>query len=131
RHLGATPTQALVAGALVTLPATRALMSNYVLAENLLTFLVVCTAWAAFALAARPHWRAALALGLTVGAMIVVHQRALPLAAVTALWTVWVLRRHWRTLPVALGPMTLLVAGGWVLQESLTRRLFIDSGRLD
>ncbi len=63
-------------------------MDNYVIAENPLTLLVLCSPLLALRIAERGRRLDAIALGLTVGLAAVVHARALPLVAVTLAWLV-------------------------------------------
>ncbi|WP_062466420.1 hypothetical protein [Demequina maris] len=134
RMLGAPKWLALGVAGLVTLVPARALMDNYVLAENLLTFLVV---WAAvFAMrigrggATADHvW-----FGVVLGLAAAVHSRALPLVAVGI---VWLLARRWRGASSAVTSIvaTVIAGGaaaiGYVGQNAMGGALFADDTRLD
>ncbi len=135
RRFGASGGLALAIGAIVTIAPTRALMDNYVLAENPLTLLVVTSAVLAWDVARRGgRWRTVL-LGAAVGASVLVHSRALPLAAITLAWLIVRAvssdgaRR--RVALVGTIPIVALAIAGIALQGWMTDRVFADGSQAD
>ncbi len=130
-RMGATRLQAVAAGALVTLPATRSLMANYVLTESVLAFLAVTAAAAAVSYAHTGRLRMLIGLAAAVGGLVIVHGRALPLAAVTIAWVVLVARRHLAHIAIGIGTVAIMSAAGLALQSWVTARTSIDAGRFE
>ncbi len=128
--LGARRAQAVVAAAVVTLPAARVLTANFVLPETLLTLLVVGTAAAVASYASSRRPATLLLAAALVGAASVVHARALPLAVVTAVWAAVAARRRISLAVSAVAVIGALVAAGLVLQTWLSSQVFPSSDRI-
>ena len=134
KRFGATGGLALGIGVLVTLVPSRALMNNYVLAENPLTLLVLCAALLAMRLAKTSRNIDAVLLGVAAGLAVAVHARAIPLAVVTVTWLIVraVLgRTAW--LHAALGSVAAIALTiiGLVAQAKIGAQLFAEDSRLD
>ena len=133
KRFGAKGGVALAIGALVTLVPSRALIDNYVLAENPLTLLVLCTALSAFRLAADGRRLDAVLLGLSAGLATAVHARALPLAAITIAWLVVraILKRtRWPDAGLGGATALALAVGGVLAQSAMGGRIFAEDDRL-
>lgn len=133
RRFGATRGIALAIGALVSLVPARALLDNYVIAENPLTLLVVCSAVLAWRIADRDRLRDAIAFGLTTGLAAVVHARAIPLVAVAVLWMVmrWAVRASSARAALATAvPAIALSVGGFFAQQAMGATVFAASDRV-
>lgn len=128
--LGAGRVGAVAIGALVTVPATRALMSNYVIAENALALCVAFAAWAALAYARNPRWQSALGLGIAAGAAFAVHQRAVPFALVSGAWLAWRAGRQAAHRIAGLAALLTLGLTGMWLQSWTNPRVFPADERL-
>lgn len=133
RRFGAGPSVALAIGALVTLIPARALMSNYVLAENPLTLLVLCAVLLAMKLAKRGRSVDAVLLGGVSGLAAVVHARALPLVCVTIVWLLVRAILNRTAWPIAATSAVLagaLAMGGVIAQNAMGARIFTDDSRV-
>lgn len=133
RRFGAGPNVSLAIGALVTLIPARALMSNYVLAENPLTLLVLCAALLAVRLAKDGRRLDVLLLGVVAGLASAVHARALPLVCVTIGWLVVraILKRtRWVDAIAASVTAAALAIGGVIAQNAMGARIFTDDSRV-
>ena len=133
RRFGATRGIALAIGALVSLVPARALLDNYVIAENPLTLLVVCSAVLAWRIADEDRLRDAVAFGVTTGLAAAVHARAIPLVAVAVLWMVarWVVRASSARAAAATAiPAILLSVGGYVAQSAMGSTIFTTDDRV-
>ncbi len=132
RRFGATRGIALAIGALVSLVPARALLDNYVIAENPLTLLVVCSAVLAWRIADQDRFRDALAFGVTTGLAAAVHARALPLVVVAVLWmfTRWAVRvSSLRVTMAAAVPAIVLSVSGFVAQRAIGSAIFTSDDR--
>jgi len=133
RRFGASAGVALVIGAFVTLIPARALMSNYVLAENPLTLLVLCAVLLALKVADRARRFDVVLLGATAGLASVVHARALPLVMVTVMWIlVRAILKKTRWLDAVAGAALALglAIGGVVAQTAMGAHIFTDDSRV-
>ena len=134
RRFGAGPNVSIAIGALVALIPTRSLMSNYVLAENPLTVLVLCATISALRVAKNGRRIDHILLGIVAGLAASVHARALPLVAVTVAWLVVraVLKRSsWTNAILAVVPaIALSVASLWA-QAVIGGQVFADNTRVD
>lgn len=84
RKFGAGRNASVLMAAVIAVSPAMLIQSNYLLAENLLHFVVMLTAWAAIVQLRNPSFRQAALLGASAGAMFLVHGRALPLLVVVA-----------------------------------------------
>ena len=134
QRFGATGDAALGIGILVTLIPARALMDNYVLAENPLTLMILCAALLALRVAQRGLRGDVLLLGTVAGLAVVMHARAVPLVAVTLAWLAVravVKRTAW---PDALMGGALAVAlalGGLAAQSAMGAGIFAEDSRVE
>ena len=127
RRLGATPLAALAIGALVTLVPARALLDNYVLAENPLTFMVVLSVVLALRLRDRAGIAEHVAFGLALGVSALIHTRAVPFVAVGVAWLVCrAVARRSGVAAAALGvaPALALAGAGYLSQQALGSAVF-------
>jgi len=133
RRFGVTGFASLAIGALVTLVPARALMDNYVIAENPLTLLIVIAAVLAWRIAERNMARDYWLFGAVLGLAAVVHARAIPLVGVAMAWLAvrWLVRKT--SAPVALGSAALAGAlalvGLWG-QREMGARVFAADDRV-
>ena len=133
RRFGATRGIALAIGALVSLVPARALLDNYVIAENPLTLLVVCSAVLAWRITDENRLRDAVAFGVTTGLAAAVHARAIPLVAVAVLWVVarWVVRASSARAAAATAiPAILLSVVGFLAQRAMGSTIFTSDDRV-
>lgn len=133
RRFGATRGIALAIGALVSLVPARALLDNYVIAENPLTLLVACSAVLAWRVAEDDRLRDAVAFGVTTGLAAAVHARALPLVAVAVLWMVvrWAVRASSARAAIATAvPAIALSVGGFIAQQAMGSTIFTSDDRV-
>lgn len=133
RRFGATRGVALAIGALVSLVPARALLDNYVIAENPLTLLVACSAVLAWRVADQGRLRDAFAFGITTGLAAAVHARAIPLVAVAVAWVIvrWVVRESSaRAMAATAVPAILLSVGGFIAQQAMGATLFASDDRV-
>ncbi|WP_156165554.1 hypothetical protein [Demequina rhizosphaerae] len=134
RMLGATRWAALGIGALVTLVPARALLDNYVIAENALTFLLAWTAVVALRVVRCGGLADHVWFGALLGMSAAVHTRALPIAAVGV---TWLALRWWRRASapvpasVGIGLAGGLAAIGFFAQQAMGAALFSDDSRID
>ena len=134
RRFGATPGIALAIGALVSLVPTRALLDNYVIAENPLTFLVVCAAVLAWRIADHNRMRDAVWFGVVIGLAAAVHARALPFVAIGVAWVVarWIVRAWSGRMALAAAvPAITLTAAGFLGQFTIGTTIFASGSRID
>jgi len=133
RRYGVTGFAALAIGALVTLVPARALMDNYVIAENPLTLLIVTGALLAWRIAERNVARDYWLFGAVLGLAAVVHARAIPLVGVAMAWLVvrWLV--HKSSTLVTLGSAALAgvlaLLGLWG-QREMGARVFATDDRV-
>jgi hypothetical protein len=133
RRFGATRGIALAIGALVSLVPARALLDNYVIAENPLTLLVVCSAVLAWRIADEGKLRDAVAFGVTTGLAAAVHARAAPLVVVAVLWVLvrWAVRASSARAAVATAvPAIVLSVGGFIAQQAMGSSIFASDDRV-
>jgi hypothetical protein len=134
RRFGAGPNVSLAIGALVTLVPARALMSNYVLAENPLTLLILVATLLALRLAQRGRTVDHVLLGAVAGLAAAVHARALPLVAVTIAWLVAraVLgRSKWAAAALTIAPAAILSLVSLWAQSAIGGQVFADDTRVE
>ncbi len=133
RRFGATRAMALLIGALVTLVPARALLDNYVIAENPLTLLVAWSAVLAWRIADEDRLRDAVLFGITTGLAATVHSRAIPFVAVAVVWMVarWVVKAS--TVRSALAtavPAIILSVVGFLAQRAMGSTIFASDDRV-
>ncbi|WP_297082212.1 hypothetical protein [uncultured Demequina sp.] len=134
RRVGVSARASLLVAALVTLVPARALMDNYVLAENPLAFLILWSAVLAF----RAHDRGTVgshaAFGIVLGMAAVVHSRAIPFVAIGVGWLVLralMRRSSWSASAAGAVPAIALTAAGFFAQLALGAALFGEDNRVD
>lgn len=133
RSLGASRNLSLVIAALVTLVPTRALTSNYVIAENLLTFALVWGVVFALRLERANTLKSHAVFGATVGAAVMIHSRAIPLATVAVLWLLvraWQRRSTWNHALCAIAPLVSFSVAGYLAQNAVGATLFAQDDRV-
>jgi hypothetical protein len=133
RRFGARGDVALAIGALVTLIPARALMDNYVLAENPLTLLVLCCAIVALRLAQVGRRSDAILLGTLAGLAAATHARAVPLVCVTLVWLAAraiVKRTSWLDVAFAAVPALAITFASLAAQAAVGSRVFADDSRV-
>lgn len=133
RRFGATRGIALAIGALVSLVPARALLDNYVIAENPLTLLVVGSAVLAWRIAEEGRLRDAVAFGVTTGLAAAVHARAIPLVVVAVVWVLvrWAVRASSARAAAATAvPAIVLSVAGFVAQQAMGSTIFTSDDRV-
>lgn len=128
RRLGVTWSQGLAVGAVVSLAPSRALMSNFALAEHLLTLLVALAVLAALRFRERSDVVGAVALALATAALFVTHGRTVPVVLATTAWFAWTALRGSR--PAGLvGSAVLwgLSAAGFVVYRDIVSLMYSGS----
>ncbi len=134
RIFGASRGVALAIAALVTLVPARALLDNYVIADNPLTFLVAWSAVLAWRVADKGRVRDHLLFGLAVGLAAAVHARAIPFVGVAVAWMVIRgITKASAARPAALSAATAagLAVVGYLGQSAMGSSLFADDTRVD
>jgi len=133
RRLGATRGMALAIGALVSLVPTRALLDNYVIAENPLTLLVACSTVLAWRIAEEGRLRDAVAFGVTTGLAVAVHARAIPLVVVAVVWVLvrWAVRASSARAAAATAvPALVISVAGFIAQQAMGSTIFTSDDRV-
>jgi len=133
RRFGATRGIALAIGALVSLVPARALLDNYVIAENPLTLLVACSAVLAWRVAEEGRLRDAVAFGVTTGLAAAVHARAIPLVVVAVVWVLvrWAVRASSARAAAATAvPAIVLSVAGFIAQQAMGSTIFTSDDRV-
>ncbi len=134
RDLGASTWPSLLIGALVTVVPARALLDNYVIAENPLTLVVVTASLYAFRLAKSSTAAVYVAFGVLVGTAAALHARAYPLAIVAVVWVcvrVWRGASRWTHALGASAPIVVLSGAGYIGMKVVGAQLFPNDSRTD
>lgn len=134
RHLGASQWQALLIGALVTVVPARALLDNYVIAENPLTLVVVTASLYALRLSTHSNASRHVAFGVLVGLAAAFHARAYPLAVIATLWIcvrMWRRASRWSHALGAIVPIAILGGTGYIGMKVIGAQLFPNDSRTD
>lgn len=134
RHLGAARWPSLLIGALVTVVPARALLDNYVIAENPLTLVVVSASLYALRLSKHSTASSHVAFGVLIGAAAAFHARAYPLALVALTWIgvrLWRRACRWTHAVGAIAPILVLGGIGYVGMSVIGARLFPNDSRTD
>jgi hypothetical protein len=126
RRFGLRQQMSVVLAAVVAMAPARSFMSGYVLAENLLAFLVAVTAVAALRFSERPTVARAASLGGLAAACFFTHGRVVPLVGATVVWFLATARRSPRVAAWGLGT-SLGGAAAAHLTNSLVIRAVYDS----
>jgi len=134
RRLGASRWQSLLIGALVTVVPARALLDNYVIAENPLTLAVATASLYALHLTTRSTASLHVAFGVLVGSAAALHARAYPLALVAVAWLcvrVWRRTSRWTHAVAAIGPIVVLGGTSYVAMRVIGAQLFPNDSRTE
>jgi len=136
RFVGVPRGAALLIGAVVTLVPARALLDNYVIAENPLALLVVTACVYAIRIARTSHAALAdyVAFGVLVGAAGAVHARAYPFVVVAVVWLVFRGTLHTATRVQVIAasiPAVALTVTGYLGMRAIGGRIFPDDSRTD
>ncbi len=134
RVLGASTWASLLIGALVTLVPARALLDNYVIAENPLTFAVVAATFYAFRLSRHATASAHVAFGVLIGTATALHARAYPFAFVAIVWLgvrAWRQDSSWLLALAAIVPIVGIGGVGYAGMSVVGSQLFPDDSRTD
>ena len=124
RRLGVATPWAILLGAVVAIAPSRVVMSNFVLSENFLTFLVAFAAWAALRYHSRPTIGRAAVLGALSSWVFLTHGRATPLLIATCLWFLLSIRRaRWRAI-VGLATAILPSVAGFLVYRVLSAEMY-------
>jgi hypothetical protein len=124
RRLGVALPWAITMGAVVAVAPARALMSNFVLAENFLALVVALCVWAALRFAARKTVGRAATLGLLSSLVFLTHGRATPILIATGLWFLVTLRRSPRASIVGIATAVIPSIGGFLLYRGISSLMY-------
>ena len=130
-RFGATPTTSVVIAALITIAPSRALLSNYLLSESLMLFMLCWMVVAAMRWLDSPRAARSLLFGASVAGVVLAHGRGVAVAVAMGVWVLMRVRRDWWAPPlVAATSGALLSVVAFVMYRWCSSQLFATDPRV-